>query len=233
MGYFGVIADDLTGAMDAGMQMAGKGWKVCVALSEKGFSAARMDSDFVVVNTQSRNDTPEQAYEKTRDTMRQFRNSGCHAVYKKIDSTLRGHIGAEIKAILDSGSGHVFVVPALPSLNRTTKHGIHYVNGRKLADTEFAKDPFSPISCSGVAEVIREEYDMPVGRIGLKTVRNGCLAISERCSDLISQGMRVLVADAEQETDLKNIIAGVKPSDRNMVLCGSAGLFQYTLLHRL
>ncbi len=227
MGYFGVIADDLTGAMDAGMQMAGKGWKVCVALSEKGFSAARMDSDFVVVNTQSRNDTPEQAYEKTRDTMRQFRNSGCHAVYKKIDSTLRGHIGAEIKAILDSGSGHVFVVPALPSLNRTTKHGIHYVNGRKLADTEFAKDPFSPISCSGVAEVIREEYDMPVGRIGLKTVRNGCLAISERCSDLISQGMRVLVADAEQETDLKNIIAGVKPSDRNMVLCGSAGLFQY------
>ena len=228
MGYFGVIADDLTGAMDAGMQMAGKGWKVCVALSAKDLSAAMMDFNFVVANTQSRNDTPEKAYEKIRDVMQQFRNSGCHAIYKKIDSTLRGHIGAEIRAILDSGvCDCVVAVPALPSLNRITKHGFHYVEGRKLADTEFAKDPFSPISCSGVGEVIQQELDIPVGRIDLKTVRNGCLAISEKCNELVSQGMRILVADAEQETDLKNIIAGAKPSDRNRVLCGSAGLFQY------
>ena len=211
MGYYGVIADDLTGAMDAGMQMAGKNRTVRIALSIKDLAAVARDSDFVVVNTQSRNGTSEEAYEKTFEAVKQFINSAAAAVYKKIDSALRGHIGAEIKAIIDSGASDcVIVAPALPFHNRTTRHGVHYIDGRKLADTELAKDPFSPIRCSEVSEMIRQEFDVRVGLVDLKTVRNGCLAIFEECNDLIQQGVRILVADAEEETDLKAIAAGTK-----------------------
>lgn len=58
------------------------------------------------------------------------------------DSTLRGHVAAEMNALgLADGVG--LIVPAYPAAGRVTLGGVHYIeSGRvNVADTEFARDP--------------------------------------------------------------------------------------------
>lgn len=61
---------------------------------------------------------------------------------KKIDSTLRGNIGAEIEALMKAcGITGAVVAPAFPQAGRTTVAGECWVNGVRITETEFASDP--------------------------------------------------------------------------------------------
>ncbi|MGK2889805.1 MAG: four-carbon acid sugar kinase family protein [Candidatus Malihini olakiniferum] len=63
-------------------------------------------------------------------------------VFKKIDSTLRGNLGAEIVAVLtDSDAEMALIAPAVQALGRITRDGKVWVNGKLLTETEFASDP--------------------------------------------------------------------------------------------
>ncbi len=59
---FGIIADDLTGAMDTGAGFAGMGLDTIVTFKDRPIPEATV----VVVNTDSRADTPETAYHKVK-----------------------------------------------------------------------------------------------------------------------------------------------------------------------
>lgn len=59
----GVVADDLTGALDTGVQFRMWGMSVAVQMVE-GASAAARRAEAVVVDTESREDHPEEAYGK-------------------------------------------------------------------------------------------------------------------------------------------------------------------------
>lgn len=228
MGFFGVIADDLTGAMDAGVQMLNKNAKVHVVLAVESMDSVIEETDFVVVNTRSRNVSSDTAYQKATAAVQQFLDNGCSIIYKKIDSTLRGNIGVELKAILDCGIFDCIVIaPALPFNKRTTVNGVHFVDGVKLADTELAKDPFAPIHHSAIVDIIKEQIDTDAGLIGLGEVRKGSLNIAQEISKLVEKGTKIIVADAAVEKDLQAIANGARLFPGNKVLCGSAGLFQY------
>lgn len=227
MGFFGIISDDLTGAMDAGVQMLEKGC-VRVALSVEDLKSIIDGADFIVVNTQTRNVCGEEAYYRTKLITEQLVNNGCQAVYKKIDSTLRGHIGFEVKAILDCNVFDcVIIAPALPFNNRVTINGVHFVNGVRFSDTEFAKDPFSPINSSVISEIVKKEYNVQMGLVNLGLVRKGSIAVFEEVSKLVENGIKVIIADAVEENDLIIIASGLRLFKGNKVLCGSAGLFKY------
>ena len=228
MDYFTVIADDLTGAMDAGLQMFNKNMTVRIALSIKDLAYIAEGSDCIVINTQSRNCSPEEAYKKTDEAVKQLLASGCGVIYKKIDSTLRGHIGTEIRAVLGSGAFDcIIVAPALPFNKRTTENGIHFVDGIGLADTELAKDPFSPICYSAISDIIKQGFDGQTGLINLESVRKGASAIAEEIKHYVQNGIKVIIADAIEDEDLRNIAVGAKLFRGSKVLCGTAGLFQY------
>jgi len=228
MDFFAVISDDLTGAMDAGLQMFNKNMTVRIAISINDLASIAEGSDCVVINTQSRNCSPEEAYEKTDRAVKQLLASSCNIIYKKIDSTLRGHVGTEIRAVLDSGAFDcVIVAPALPFNKRTTENGIHFVGGVKLADTELAKDPFSPICYSAISDIIKQGYDGQSGLINIKLVRKGALAIADEIKHYVQNGVKVIIADAIEDEDLRNIAVGAKLFEGSKVLCGSAGLFKY------
>src|SRR5439155_24977439 len=55
--------------------------------------------------------------------------AGVTWVYKKIDSVLRGHPGAELAGVLDVYGGRALVAPAFPAQGRTTRHGVQLVHG--------------------------------------------------------------------------------------------------------
>ena len=97
----------------------------------------------------------------------------------------------------------------------------------RLAEIELAKDPFAPIACSEVGEIIRNQFEVPVGHLDLSAVRQGGAVLRKKAEEYLAAGIRVLAADAEEEQDLQNIAAAAGLLSGKTRLCGSAGLFQH------
>jgi len=210
----GVVADDLTGALDTGVQFRGWGMSVAVQMVE-GASAAAMRAEVVVVDTESREDHPEEAYGKAFRATERLLSGSAEIIYKKVDSTLRGNIGAELDAVMDaSDAGMAFVAPAYPAHGRTTIEGIHLIDGRPLNETEYRIEAHIPTLIGG-------QSSRKVGLVGLETVRRGPEAVEEEVSHLREEGVEVVVFDSAAERDLLEVCRAAGGVD---VFVGSAGL---------
>ena len=91
-----MTADDFTGALDSGVQLAKAGLAVRVALSG-GLRENANGAAVRVADTQSRHLPPEEAKERVRAQMAAAAKAGVPVLYKKTDSTLRGNLGAEFE----------------------------------------------------------------------------------------------------------------------------------------
>lgn len=227
LSLIGLIADDLTGAMDAGMQLLSRRLAIHTALTVDDVEAVMAGADVVVANTQSRNIDPHAAYRQVRTALDKLAAGGCRAWYKKIDSTLRGNIGAELKAVLDSGVFDlVITAPALP-----------YNKGRPSMESTMWTEWNLPRSnwpriLSRPLPIRRSGASSRLSLRGSRAFAPGHCAPGERAlaakaKEYLAAGIKVLTADAETERDLRQIAsaAGVLPC--RVLLCGSAGLFRY------
>jgi len=151
-----VIADDLTGALDTGVQFAQRGARVCVATTP---DTNVEDCDVVVVNTGSRHDAPDLAASKVRTAIRCFREA--QMFYKKTDSVLRGNIASELAAFREE-LGPVAFVPFYPKQGRTTVKGIQYVNGVPVDQSSFRNDPLNPVLESDINKLLSGTSDITV-----------------------------------------------------------------------
>jgi uncharacterized protein YgbK (DUF1537 family) len=204
-----MIADDLTGAADAGAPFALGGFATVLALAPGPLPQA----DVLVVTTESRRLPAPKARDRAYEAASRLR--GSEWVFKKIDSTLRGQPGAELDAVMDAlGLEQALVAPAFPAQGRTTVDGRQRVDGRLLEQTPFARE--SPNS--DISTVLRQGADRPTKLIDLDTVRLGVDAV---CAAISSQG--IFIADAETDDDLTTL-ASAAARCRVRLLCGSSGL---------
>ena len=127
-----IIADDLTGAADCGAACAAHGLDTVVVLDDAGGIPS---ADVVALDANTRAMTPQAAGAETARIVRRY---PARIVYKKIDSTLRGNVAAEVAAALEAYRevGHrqaiAVVAPAFPAMGRTTKGGRMYVRGEAI-----------------------------------------------------------------------------------------------------
>lgn len=203
-----VIADDFTGANDAGVSLALSGKKVSVAFQ----TPFTDDTDALVINSDSRAMKASEAAEKlTRYA------TDVHAakwLIKKIDSTLRGNPGAEVEALLRlSGKGQAIIAPAFPAAGRTTEEGLCLVNGVPVTETEFASDPKTPVRHAQVAKVLAEQT-----RLKSRVVTPAELATA------LTSDARLVIVDAQTDAELDQIINTAFACDEKPLLVGSAGL---------
>src|SRR5687768_12666410 len=127
-----VLADDLTGATDAGMYFAREGVS-SVVQTEPVTSNFSRDQQVLVINTETRHFFPEIAAARIAGFAKTAKQLGVKLFFKKTDSTLRGNVGAELAALLETtGEKKMAFVPALPALGRTTKNGLQFVRGKPL-----------------------------------------------------------------------------------------------------
>lgn len=141
MNQFFVIADDFTGANDTGMQFFSKGCKVDVVLKNN-----LRQSDITVYNTDSRAYSPNDAKIAINKALSKMSLNGSSFVYKKIDATLRGNVGAETEALLENTPFHFAVLcSALPDKERTVEGGQCLYQGLGVTLSEFATDPKTPV----------------------------------------------------------------------------------------
>lgn len=145
-----IIADDLTGANDSAVQFAERGLRTITLLA---WHDKVPEADVVAVSTESRNLDAKTAARAAGEMARALVDSlSPDIVFKKIDSTLRGNIDVETKAVADVWRRPVVVAPAYPQNGRTVRDGQLFVDGKPLSETFAAKDPLAPVSSSRVVD---------------------------------------------------------------------------------
>ncbi|MBW3628493.1 MAG: four-carbon acid sugar kinase family protein [Gemmatimonadetes bacterium] len=211
-----VVADDLTGATDTGVQFAQRGRPTRVLLDR----GAPLQEDarkaaVLVVDTRSRHEEPTEAAARVASVVRRGREAGIRRFFKKTDSALRGNLGSELQALMEaSGSPQVAFLPAFPALGRTTRDGVQYVHGRALHETEFASDPLGAVRARSVLELLRQQTHVPVLRLSASAL-DGATAVN-------SPG--ILVFDSESDEEMRRIVASLRARGKLGAVAGTAAL---------
>jgi len=222
MARFGIISDDFTGACDVGIQFKKYGMETVVLASLEALSKVK-NFEVVVIDIDSRNDPPDAAYDKAKAAAKALKGTGVTLVYKKMDSTLRGNIGAELdSAMSELNLKAALIAPAFPAANRTTLDGRQLLNGVPLDRTDFAHDPINPVRQSHIPTLVQGQTQRKIETINLSRVREGIGSLKREIQSLIESGNEILVVDAETQDDLKAIAKAAL--DSKVLPCGSAGL---------
>lgn len=221
----GIIADDYTGSADTGVQFAKKGLKTTIVQEPSRIRDAFTRSSVVVVDTESRSDYPKIAYEKVVTATLEFQKTGCDLIYKKIDSTLRGNVGIELDAILDTQDvSAVLMCPAYPKAGRITIGGYHLIHQELIQNTEIAEDAEFPIKESHIPTLLRQQSRYQVSLIEMADVTEGKLSLMQTIKHHITKGARIIVIDAISQRDLTIIASVIAEYESQLIICGSGGL---------
>ncbi|MDA2927685.1 four-carbon acid sugar kinase family protein, partial [Acidobacteria bacterium AH-259-G07] len=169
-------------------------------------------ADLVAIDTDTRSCAPKEAAFHVEDVMRQLVKTPIRWIYKKIDSVLRGPLLAEVQAILKNlDLPRALLVPANPGLGRIIRQGHYFIKGKPIHETDFGKDPQSPIRSSKVLKILPSTKSLP-------------LYVLQSGDPLPARG--IVIGEAACEADLN---AWVKRLD-NQTLPGGAAEFFSNLL---
>jgi len=229
----GIVADDMTGANDTALQffMAGGKARVILDMDNPPKPDEKNPANVMSLNTNSRHVDPNIAEALVRQGVALLRDQyGVENFYKKIDSTLRGHIAHECLGFLDELEADcVLIAPAFPQEDRRTVGGYQLINGLPVERTSVGRDPLFPMRQSHLPTIL-EQATTPaiVGYISLSVVLKGAAPILTELSELIKAGKKLVVVDAASSEDMNQIaLAFEKAQKKYKVLpCGSAGFAQ-------
>ena len=205
-----VIADDITGAAEMAGIAFSQGQQVRLVCGgvAGGCGTATYGTTVIATDTRSMSEA-----EAVAETLR-ITSAISHqlsAIFKKTDSALRGHVVAELSALMEATKCQRAVfLPANPSKGRIIRGGTYYikeVSGERLKvrdvpihETAFSYDPEFPAKTS----ILRERFP-----------------------DAEAKG--IIMPDAESEEDIQKVIA--KYNDGKTLFAGAADLFSAILGH--
>jgi uncharacterized protein YgbK (DUF1537 family) len=213
MNHYLIVADDFTGSNDTGVQIRRRGIPVSVVFSAQGVTG----KESCVLDTESRGLPQEEAFGKLASEAGKIPFGDFVRVMKKVDSTLRGNIGAETRALAGVYKPELVVfAPALPDLGRTTINRIHQLNGTPITRTELARDPKTPVLVDDVRQILSGAFGGErVTHIDLDAVRSGNINL---------KGGRVFSFDAAANSDLRAIVRAVLAEGKRVLWVGAAAL---------
>lgn len=228
-----IIADDLSGATDSAVACAERGLETVVALVDASDNGG---AEAIAFDADTRRRSRDAAAAETARLVRSRANMNGGILFKKIDSTLRGHIGAEIAALLSARQGTtgsplrqrtiVVLAPAFPALGRTTVQGRQLLNGIPLEDTELWQR--ETIADNASLLDMMSHSNLKSGLVPIETVRAGTRAIRAAMID-IADRIDILVCDAQTEEHLTALAQASLDIDLDPVWAGSAGLIGHLL----
>lgn len=214
-----IVADDLSGAADCAVAGLRHGLTAMVLLDTAHASTPAHDVDILSVDVDSRRASKDVAARRNVAAVESLSRVGTR-IYKKVDSTLRGNVAAEVAA-LASHLGMAIVCPAYPASGRTTRDGRQWVRGVPVEASEYWRNVHIPGKADLVAMLSAEDLRVAHAEIG--AVRGEPDALAAHMRQLQADGMQAVVCDAESDEDLQRIARASATLD-HMFWVGSAGL---------
>ncbi len=182
-------------------------------------------TDIICINTQSRLMYEPQAIKAVASATKLLRAFGCNRLYKKIDSTLRGNVGAELTAMMAAArKQRAFVCPAFPEIGRTVRDGILEVDGRRLTVSREGNDPFSNVDESSVVRLLEKQTKGSVGHVPIGIIERGAEAVNKRIQELFADGCDLIVLDAITTAHMSTLASVITRNYPGEIAVGSAGL---------
>lgn len=215
MNRYLIIADDFTGANDSGVQLKRRGIKTDVVFSTK---MMKSDSISYVIDTESRGLSSDEAYQCLYNFASEVRTDEFKYIIKKVDSTLRGNIAEEVKA-LDQvfDSDLIIFMPALPDLNRTTVNGIHMLNNVPITETEIARDPKKPVTEDNLSKILSKRFNENINHISIDNIESNNLEL---------RGGRIFSCDSLSNEHIKAVIKKAIESKKKVLWVGTAAIVE-------
>ncbi|MCM3786431.1 four-carbon acid sugar kinase family protein [Neobacillus mesonae] len=225
-----IIADDLTGANDSGVQLARHGLKTSVLFDMDGDNIDNYDA--VVFDTDSRSIASDEAYQRVNQAAKFLTDAGFDTIFKKMDSTMRGNIGSEIDALYDVVKpDFMMIAPGYPKNNRTILNATHYLNGVPLAETEIANDPKTPVTHSYLPDLLKLQTKYEIGEITASDLEAGKDHIENKLKYFKRNSIPYVLVDSTKEMHLELILQITKQLDFSFAWAGSAGIANYLPHH--
>jgi uncharacterized protein YgbK (DUF1537 family) len=194
MCQIGIIADDLSGALDAAAPFASG--EAPISVTWGGTPPARVD---FAVDSETRHTDPDTAAQTVASLLGPL--AGCDIAFKKVDSLMRGNTLPELLACCrDAAFGSVVIAPAFPSQGRVTRGGRQFAKQAERAAWRLI------------------DADIPTS-LADQGIEPRLLAIGAEIG-----GGGVLVCDAESDADLAAIAAAAESLAQPILWCGTAGL---------
>ena len=209
-----IIADDITGALDTGVQFVNYGVTPIFLVQRRvDFNKyADKPEEVLVLDVETRHVSAGEAYSIVYQLVRDAVDAGVQYIYKKTDSGLRGNVASELSATLKaSGKKFLAFLPAFPKMNRVTAGGVHYIDGVPLRSSVYGKDPFNPVVSSYIPDLFAD-FEVEVKVFG-KTEHY----------DTNVQKETIGVFDTETNQDLNRIVRHLDKHGQLSALAGCAG----------
>jgi uncharacterized protein YgbK (DUF1537 family) len=212
-----IVADDLTGALDAAAPFAGRGLETRILLDfEQAAAAVETNTRVLSLTSESRHLSPTAADERVWNATRAALAGAPRILLKKIDSTLRGNIAAEIMAGLRAtGLQHVLIAPAVPRHGRIMREGEVFMDGVPLRQTEIGADALSPPPSAPLPQILRAASKDLIVHVW---TRGAAFALN------VEAGIHAYVADCETEADLDAIAQFAISHCDEVLPVGASGL---------
>jgi D-threonate/D-erythronate kinase len=212
---FGIVADDITGALDSAVAFCGRGYEVTVRLPGSSSAQPAAGSVLAVVSG-ARDAQRDRARELIRLATATVMAADPDELMIKVDSQLRGYPAAQLAHALtrSTPSTIALVAPAFPRMGRTTVDGIQRID--------------SPLASGAVGRAAVSVSDalcdgtLPFARLGLSEIRADD-QLTGRLLAMRDAGIRIVIADAENEDDLERIVAAGR-QQVEIIWVGSGGL---------
>ncbi len=219
----GVVADDITGSNDIGIMFAKSNFHTNIYTFDKGNRELKLDNkpDVVILDTDSRFDTYQEAYSKVYHATKLLKARGVSKFFNKTCSVFRGNIGAEFDAMLDAlEEDFAVIVLGFPKNGRKTCESIHYVHGKRLGESEFRNDPMHPMCESNLINILQSQTERKVAAVTKEIVKQGAEVLRAKIKEMESR-CNYLVLDVLDQNDL-GIIAECVYDYK--IFCGSSAL---------
>ena len=210
-----ILADDLTGTADSAIGCTTQGLSTDVMLSATTVG----HSDATAIDMDSRACDPAEAALRHRTCLDQW-TGRYQYLFKKVDSTLRGNVAAEIASLVP-GAGMAIVAPAYPATGRTTRDGRQWLHERPVEETEV----WTNEGIRGRADLVEmlEGAELKTRRLDLSTLYEADAVVSETLRQYQQDGVQAVVCDALTDVDLERLATLSAPLD-DVFWVGSAGL---------
>lgn len=213
-----IIGDDLSGTADCAVTCIHHGLRSVVSLGQQLAGLASGDVDVLAVDTDTRRHAPADAASANEQTWHVAADG--RRLYKKIDSTLRGNVAAEVTA-LAAVAGMAVVAPAFPQAGRTTRNGQQYIFDIPVEASEVWRNEH----IEGTANLctMLAASGLRVAHVALETVRAGIAAVRSELAGYQAEHWQAVVCDSETDEDL-NTVATASATLSDIFWVGSAGL---------
>ncbi|MFM2051137.1 MAG: hypothetical protein RL682_1628 [Pseudomonadota bacterium] len=223
----GCIADDFTGATDLSNNLVKGGMRVLQAFGVPNVALA-VDApyDAVVIALKSRTIPAAQAVAQSLQAQAWLTAQGAQQIYYKycstFDSSPAGNIGPVTEALMDAlGCSFSVGTPAFPDNQRAVFKGHLFVGDVLLNESGMQHHPLTPMKDANLVRVLQAQSSRKIGLLDHGAVAAGPDAIKKRMTELQSQSIGMVIADAISNADISSLGASLKG---HKLVAGGSGL---------